>query len=277
MPSNSSVCAECMADAALVTFVETHANATCCDFCEREGEAEIAADTDAVLEHVSRSLFREWSTPLEAGLAWDNEIGKWIGGPIEALRFSWDIFRQTVMHETRFLFALRDYDSSYDDPGQPVRRGAKMLDELGRLIADHNLISELQPQDTLYRVRVSDLGRTHSTAAELGTPEASDSKQSRMSPAGIPMFYAAADVDTALAETIDPEHTEGKAANLGRFRVREAISVVDLTRSAAGPEHLHRFTFESARRVPGATSSCSSTTITISNRVRIPRASRGPA
>ncbi len=272
-PENRAVCGECVADPALKEFVESRAAHPRCDFCEREADVDVAADTDDVLEHVSLSLRREWSTPLEAGLTWDSEDHAWIGGGVyelrdvledgewpfadtgfeefvlrafgetewctrdpggldesEALHFSWDLFRETVMHETRFLFALREYDTSYDDRGHPLRRGAKMLEELGRLIAHYGLIATLTPEETLYRVRIDDVEKVHSTATSLGTPEAEKARQSRMSPAGIPMLYAATDPATAEAETLDPERVEGKALSRGTFRTREAVSIVDLTR-----------------------------------------------
>lgn len=271
-PAGSAVCAECVADSALKAFVESRAANPRCDFCEREGDADVAADTDDVLEHISLSLRREWSTPLEAGLIWDQEDYGWIGGAVyelrdvlddgewpfanadfeefvlrafaetewcardpggldegEALHFSWDLFRETVMHETRFLFALRDYDTSHDDPGHPLRRGGKMLEELGRLIAHYDLVTTLTPEETLYRVRIDDVEKVHSTASSLGAPEAEKARQSRMSPAGIPMLYAATDLETAEAETLDPQRVEGKALSRGSFRTREAVSIVDLT------------------------------------------------
>jgi hypothetical protein len=148
----------------------------------------------------------------------------------EALRFSWDMFRETVKHHARFVFALieHDLDPAYEDPGAPVQRGAAMLQELGRLIVAYQLIVELPANTTLYRVRVDDAGEHHSTAAALGSTPPEIARQSRMSPAGIPMLYAAENIATALAETADPVRDAGKVATRATFRTTEAARVVDL-------------------------------------------------
>jgi hypothetical protein len=152
--------------------------------------------------------------------------------PGEALRFGWDGFRQTVKHEARFVFALisHDVDPEVEDPGEPVQRGAAMLRELARLIVSYSLVSEIPARRTLYRVRVHDAGEDLRTAAGLGSPPRDRASQSRMSPAGIPMLYCAEDVDTALAETVDPNRDAGKMATVATFRTTADCRVVDLRR-----------------------------------------------
>jgi hypothetical protein len=155
----------------------------------------------------------------------------------EALRFGWDAFRETVKHEARFVFALieHDRDPEYEDPGEPVQRGAAMLRELGRLIVAYQLIAKIPAETTLYRVRVDDAGEHHSTAAALGSTPHEIASQSRMSPAGIPMLYAAEDIDTALAETVDPVRDAGKVATVATFCTTENSQVVDLGRLPSVP------------------------------------------
>jgi len=49
-----------------------------------------------------------------------------------------------------------------------------------------------------------------------------------MSPAGIPMFYGAFDLDTAHAETFDPAMHAGKALSVGTFRSLRDLTLLDL-------------------------------------------------
>jgi hypothetical protein len=130
------------------------------------------------------------------------------------------------------VFALieHDPDPEYVDPGEPVQRGAAMLRELGRLIVAYQLITEIPASREVYRVRVDDAAADHGTAAALGSPPRDSARQSRMSPAGIPMLYCAEDLATALAETVDPTRGAGKVATVATFRTTEECRVVDLAR-----------------------------------------------
>jgi RES domain len=65
-------------------------------------------------------------------------------------------------------------------------------------------------------------------AADLGTnlPENATSS-SRMSPAGIPLFYGASNVETALAEVAQADSRE--FFTVGKFVTTEPMTVIDLT------------------------------------------------
>lgn len=52
-----------------------------------------------------------------------------------------------------------------------------------------------------------------------------------MSPSGIPMFYGAFDVETAIRETYESGEGAGKKAVCGEFSIVRNLTVVDLTRS----------------------------------------------
>ncbi len=147
----------------------------------------------------------------------------------EALVFSWELFSETVKHQTRFLFALLpESPDEYDDPGAPVRRGLHFLQEIGRLIQSYDLMSEVTPSEPLYRVRVCDAGKEPRTASELGAPSPRKARQSRMSPAGVPMLYCAREVETARAETVELVKDRGRVACVATFRLRTPVHVVDL-------------------------------------------------
>lgn len=148
-------------------------------------------------------------------------------GEGEALRYGWDDLRETVKHRQRFFFVLQEEDPD-PDPGWPIPRGARLLEKLGSLINEHGLVSDLAAGSTLYRARIHRVRDRPASAKDLGAPPPTLASQSRMSPAGIPMLYAADDPQTALDETIDPLRTRAKAATIGVFRTTETCRIVDL-------------------------------------------------
>ena len=97
---------------------------------------------------------------------------------------------------SRYLFLTVGDDA---DPGEiPV---SEMLRELGSAVQEAELVRTLPEGTLLYRARSHGRNDYPTTASELGAPPAQYSTiSSRMSPNGIPMFYAARDRDTALRE-----------------------------------------------------------------------------
>jgi hypothetical protein len=150
-------------------------------------------------------------------------------GENEALQFSWREFKHTVKHEARFLFVLlaefEDDDAS--EPGWPVRQGGAMLRELGDLINRYGLVVDRPENTQLHRIRVHGVDDHPTAAKELGTPPNQFARQSRMSPAGIPMFYGANDLETAYAETMS---ADVEAATGATFSTTRAARIVDLDR-----------------------------------------------
>lgn len=147
--------------------------------------------------------------------------------PDRAFGLAWREFCQEIMYRTRFVFWART------DNRIPVGAGeirpAEVLERIGRLIAEFGLISTLDAGTTSTRVRGHDDADTSSDwkAADLGTnlPKRSTTS-SRMSPAGIPLFYGADDLDTALAEVAKSDRREYFTAV--QFRTTQAMSVLDL-------------------------------------------------
>jgi hypothetical protein len=119
-----------------------------------------------------------------------------------------------------------------------VPRGGELLEELGRLVKEHGLIGELGVEVDLFRVRLDGADGPYERAKALGAPPKTRARQSRMSPAGIPMLYLGDDVETAVAETLaaDPDPPDG--LTVGRFGLVEPVLVVDLTALAPVPSIL---------------------------------------
>lgn len=75
------VCEQCVSEPALRRVVSENLTESSCDFCSADGEGAIAADADLVLEHISRSLRREYADP-NGLLYYDDEEQRWIGASV---------------------------------------------------------------------------------------------------------------------------------------------------------------------------------------------------
>ena len=89
------VCVNCFSDPGLVTFIQEHAEAYHCSFCNCNVSHSIAASIDVVSEYFLSCLFKEYDFP-EHHLAWDKEEGAWIG-------HYWDTY-DLVLYELELEF-----------------------------------------------------------------------------------------------------------------------------------------------------------------------------
>lgn len=141
----------------------------------------------------------------------------------------WREFSSFITHSARFVFyrALAKRNASLDyDEINPV----DILDVLGQLAIDLELITDVPAHTSLFRSRIEHKEIVLTQAAELGPPPpALAMMPNRMSPAGIPMFYGAFDPETTLAETfIKPGKDEIKAI-CGEFKCVRPLKLLDLT------------------------------------------------
>ena len=140
----------------------------------------------------------------------------------EWARFSWDYFCDVVMHQRRFFFM--DMDRDPDDP--EVYSPGQVLQTIFEYAEQMDLFKEIPPGTQLFRARYEGRMPHLETPAELGPPPSKKATQSnRMSPAGIPMFYACDDEDTAFKETA----TSVGYFAMGRFETLRPATLLDLT------------------------------------------------
>lgn len=149
--------------------------------------------------------------------------------PDESFSTAWKDFREQILHGTRFVFwARKDSDEHYLGAGDISV--AKVLEAIGALLVDFDLITTLPAGIVTYRARghaLMEEARDWS-AAQLGTNLPHNATSStRMSPAGIPLFYGANDVDTALAEVARADARE--FFTVGQFVTTKPMTVIDLT------------------------------------------------
>lgn len=144
------------------------------------------------------------------------------------LNESWDRFCEAVKYEARYVLWLRK-DS---DEKQVYAVGevppTMILDEVGRLIEQLDMLRTLPAGYRFWRARTHDAGGIPPTATELGTAPRQHAKQAnRMSPAGISMFYGAEDAATAVQEVA--VRTKDDWVTVGLFETSKECVVADFT------------------------------------------------
>lgn len=145
----------------------------------------------------------------------------------QELTFLWELFSKMVMHEQRFTFLKRlefAGEKFSEDNGL-----ADILTELGGLISKHELSMILPISTVLYRCRFVN-GNGNVTSFEDITSAPDDkAKQSRMSPAGISMFYGAFDSETAIIESSPSATLTSSPHFIGELKTKKELKVLDLT------------------------------------------------
>lgn len=149
--------------------------------------------------------------------------------PQDALRHGWREFVEVVKHTTRYLFSVAP-DEREDGRGFEEIAPATFLARLGSIVNELEITPVVPAGTGYFRARVHDGGKDIDVPSGLATPPQSAARFSnRMSPAGIPMFYGASDVDTAIKETVDPDRVEPALVTIGRFETARDFRVLDLT------------------------------------------------
>ena len=150
------------------------------------------------------------------------EISPFSLNDTQKAHFSWSHFCNVVMHQRRFFFA--DYP---DDTYREVYSPSTVLEKIFDYAEKCELFVALPAGTQLFRARFQGCGLRLETAQDLGPPPQEKATQSnRMSPPGIPMFYAGEEVETALRETASGP---GLFA-VGHFETRRPAVLLDLTK-----------------------------------------------
>ena len=253
------VCVNCFDEPGLVSFIESKAVECECYFCGTVDSKPIDTHIDDVSEHFLRCLSEEYDVANNLlgwegdfiGQTWDTydllsaELGlefpqgnqdkllpELVGSRLdqrwcdasgyrlndqEVARYSWELFRRVTQQQRRFFFMDLTRNSYDPDVYSPAEVLSTTFDYAG----DISLFQSIPSGTQLFRARWEGTSSYYRTATELGPPPPDKAVQStRMSPAGIPMFYAGDEVDTALKET---------ASEPGRFAVGrfETTRVID--------------------------------------------------
>ncbi len=260
------VCAKCFEDYAIQDLIRDGATEKKCSYCGRRSKKPIAVPMNDVLELIGEGLGFEYADPAEQNPSDEggyvlptmdsrelfDEIGPiaqnedvheeiveafgdktwnqkdlfslWEG---DALRYGWEAFVKAVKYQRRYVF-LRPKKRGRSDDEVPTPD--KMLDRIGAVIKEVELVRTMDADTRWFRARVHGPAEKYTSAAELGTvPRKAARSSNRMSPAGIPMFYGAGDQSTAIAETYTPNPGTPAVVTVAKFRTARDGWVVDLS------------------------------------------------
>ncbi|GLZ30908.1 hypothetical protein Lesp02_30970 [Lentzea sp. NBRC 105346] len=146
--------------------------------------------------------------------------------PDKALTWGWEAFCQKVKHESRFVFLSTAEESS----GHPDDfTAANLLSRLEKIIIHNGILLAVPAGRVFWRGRLADdTGKVveFKTAAALGSPPKERASNSRMSPAGISMFYGSEDIDTVVAEI--GAHSTQRYAVVGAFETVRDLTLLNL-------------------------------------------------
>ncbi len=262
-------CAACVEDPDLAAFVHAHAVEKQCSYCQKKAETPIAMPVDNLLaefaDAVSLSYRRVGAEDyfdgdiMAHGVPMAELLEFTIGSPFsntsleadivgaflpdeewceaspynlnheEALLAGWQSFSEQIRRVTRYLF-FTDEHVGIDEvaPGE-------ILKHIHELVDEHGLVSTIERSQFVYRARHTwNLDEHFEDAETLGPPTPELAKgASRMSSAGIPVFYGALDLETAVQETLAHAGAGGSATQVrvcwGTFRTVTSFRLIDLT------------------------------------------------
>lgn len=145
----------------------------------------------------------------------DPEISAW----------AWKQFEADVKSGSRFIF----FESSTLSTSTPSSRSADFLMGLRRFLdPEYGLVKVLETGTEFFRGRLTkDADSNLSSAKDLGPATPEIAAANRMSPAGIPMFYASQHPETAVAEIAS--HAVRNFARIGTFKNTRPLEILDLS------------------------------------------------
>nr|QEO73821.1 hypothetical protein [uncultured bacterium] len=260
---DQAVCMDCVHDAALRQQVSERVTERECSFCDATAEVDgepIAASFADFMDIVMGAV-RFLFTPVDdtSGLSGagvfdatevayavcegdvTNEVLRAIAASIteqawtdayrsgsspgKAMGRGWAAFCEKVKHVSRFVFLVTKQES-------PDRSGdlttVELLERLEKIILDHGTLLPVPAGRVFWRGRkVDSPGKLaqYGTAAALGSPPRNKASHSRMSPAGISMFYGSDDIDTVVAEI---GHDARRYAIVGAFETTRHLTLLNL-------------------------------------------------
>lgn len=169
----------------------------------------------------------EINNDIESVFSTEEWIAKDVYEENKNVRFTnqWDQFVYSIINKRRFTFLA-------SPEFVPIIKGDNkeekdILSVLSSLIIEENLCSILPKDTKLYRARkVQDINKKYGFNDITSAPD-NKAFPNRMSPAGISMFYASFEKDTAMNECVGDET---KTIIVGTFETKRNLNVIDLTK-----------------------------------------------
>lgn len=163
--------------------------------------------------------------------------------PEDFFSYRWDEFADAVKYHTRYIYyrVNTDWQKDINNRNRNSRfriRPSHVIEEVLDKISDLDITQTISPGTIIWRVRSRDVNKLSSAPGELGPPSIEQALAStRMSPAGIPVFYGSFDRETAIAETLQTEKANGvsKFITVGRWKTVQEFRVLNLAEIPAMP------------------------------------------
>jgi hypothetical protein len=204
----------------------------------QHAEAEVFDSTQVVYAVCEGDVTNEVLAAIAASItdqAWtDSRHSESFRG--KALSWGWSAFREKVKHTSRFVF-LSAPEGSSERPGDFTT--AELLEKLEKIILDYAVLLPVPAGRVFWRGRkVDSPGQLaqYGTAAALGSPPRDKASNSRMSPAGISMFYGSDDIETVVAEI---GHDARRYAIVGAFETIRDLTLLNLADLPPMPSLYH--------------------------------------
>jgi hypothetical protein len=263
---DSVVCSRCFTDYAIRRFIAKDGRRDNCSYCSRKNLKCVAIDE--LVEFLREGILAEYENAANCvghrdggyDLRWSDtsdlvyeifededlpeslrqdlaeglpdycwvERDPYAPTPDVGWLYDWEGFCRIVKHQSRYFFHRPVCNKRKDSE----ELGAYyILRNLGAFVRRLRLVRRLPLGTSFVRVRCHTKNASFSTATELAAPPIGFAVYSnRMSAAGIPMFYGAKDLRTAIAETFDPGTQSGYACSVGHFQLVQPLRVLDFTR-----------------------------------------------
>ena len=194
-------------------------------------EIGLDVDDNVLREDIINSIDdRAWATP-----------NSYYDSQRDILVYHWGYFKDVAKHKARYLFAQTTRLRSFDYQLNPYL----ILEDIGRYISEFQMVSYLSKGAILSRCRQHLAKDLVIEAKDISSPPLEKATMpSRMSPAGIPMFYCAFDKETAKAETIIENDLSKPKVTTCNFKVRKDLKVIDFGKL---PKRISMFDTENFR------------------------------
>ncbi|MGB0937822.1 MAG: HEPN-associated N-terminal domain-containing protein [Colwellia sp.] len=267
---DKSLCRKCISEPDIQSYIKRNGESGHCDYCNKSRRYTI--EFNDFMEFFTGKISQEWGDPNNNGMPWEkgwvgNVMDSWdlldeLALPIEnqelqddildsvqeqqwcindlyslspedVLNYGWKEFVNTVKHRSRYAFYRLEDDKT--GRGYEEVPPNQFMDFLSQVIDSLGLYRSVKANSKFYRVRVHKPSEEVSCAEHIGTPKPEFACfPNRMSPSGIPMFYGAFDVKTALKETYEPDKNI-RHVSLGSFTNCKELTFVDLSAAPRVP------------------------------------------
>lgn len=163
--------------------------------------------------------------------------------PEDFFWYRWDEFADSVKYRTRYIYyrVNTGWQQDIDNIKKSSHfktRPQDVMEEFSDAISALNIVRTIPPKTTIWRARAHEQSKVLTSSEELGPPPPYQALRStRMSPAGIPVFYGSLDRETAIVETVYPEKASesSRVMTIGQWETLERLNLLDLADIPARP------------------------------------------